>query len=70
MTTKQFCGLILVSLWLSASSAYAEHEHHNGAETPSSDAVADSAHNHEALHQRVTVLAAGPDAPTLDLEVT
>ena len=70
MTTKQFYGLILVSLWLSASSAWGEHEHHNGAETPSSDAAADSAHNHEALHHRVTVLTAGPDAPTLDLVVT
>ena len=70
MTKKQFYGLILVSLWLSASSAWGEHEHHNGAETPSSDAAADSAHNHEALHHRVTILTAGPHAPTLDLVVT
>ena len=69
MMTKQFYGLILVSLWLSASSALGEHEHHNGAGTPSSDAVADSAHNHEVLHQQVTVLTAGPDAPSLDLVV-
>ena len=69
MGRKQFSGLILIALWFGTSNAWGEHDHHDGAEAPSSHTAGDTPHSHEVLHEQVTVLKTGPDAPTLDLVV-